>query len=69
TKERKTNPAYFFRTDIADVFKKTYEKEPDYLPLKEMFLKTLDNYADTLRQEGTRKVPVHYTAQIPAQNI
>ncbi|MEA3229501.1 MAG: hypothetical protein U9P44_01175 [archaeon] len=65
----RTNSAYFFRTEVAAAFECTYGKEPGYLPLKEIFLKTLDYYTSTLILENTEKIPVYHAAQVPVLNI
>ncbi|MEA3229502.1 MAG: hypothetical protein U9P44_01180 [archaeon] len=41
---KRETPAYFFRAEVADIFKEAYGKEPGYKPLKDIFLKTLERY-------------------------
>ncbi len=40
--EQKSRTAYYFRTDVVEEFEKAYGKEPNYRPLKKIFLETLN---------------------------
>ena len=44
--KRRKVTLYFFRNETAEAFRTTYQKEPDYLPLKQIFLELLEKEED-----------------------